>query len=860
MSGRGAGAGAPAVPRRRAPAAQRRRAPAEQRRGASTNRATVAVLMLGAAAALAAGGTALASPGKQPHKNKPAPTFRFRPPMVITIPGSATRFAVGPLTRSRRPDIVTADNDGTVSVILNMGHGKFAKPVAYKVSPNHQVTDVAIADVNHDGIPDIVAVVDDGTGATTFGVLLGNGNGTFRTPIVSAGTVPKATYQNFAGSVAIGDLDGNGNMDAAVGFSPQVNTTDVVVYTGLGNGHFGGATAVLPISNFYGAVQYLIATPLKRHGPLALIATDSDCGYNSGVVAVFANNGHGGFKQTFSGLNCPSQPVVADLNGDGNADLFVTTGVFNVNGRKATIFYGSGNGTFPRKQVVNLGSNPTTVAAADLTENGRLDLIAGSAAGPLEIAAGEGDGRFGPPASFGDPAGSNQQIGTADLTGDGAQDIITVDGNITILFNKVLPRPAAALRNPRVSTIASSLVTPREAFTPIGSVVVNGSIVALLAMILTFPSQLFNQTFQNNYADIKRWWERRLRPVKRLWDRRKPEKQVPAAAPTSAAAPTPAATPASATPAPTPAAATAPAASTEHLGSQSWQVFVGVVLAGALLASLNDPNFGFHSSSLITYTAVLLAVLFGLAVPTGITAAYHRTHHTEAPRKLHAIPSGLAIGAACVLFSRATGFQPGYLYGVVAGVLFTKELARHEKGHIAALCTITLLVLGVAAWFAWVPVDAAAVKPGASTALVLLDDLLASIFVSGLVGTVIGLTPLRPLPGYAIKEWNRGVWVATYVLALFGLVQVLLRPHATGPSHTPIAMTVGLFVAFGVGSIAFHEHFEARRRATAGEPDPPLVSRLRALAESSKQVPSTTWTASASSASPTPASRPSSTP
>ena len=209
-------------------------APAEQRRGASTNRATVAVLMLGAAAALAAGGTALASPGKQPHKNKPAPTFRFRPPMVITIPGSATRFAVGPLTRSRRPDIVTADNDGTVSVILNMGHGKFAKPVAYKVSPNHQVTDVAIADVNHDGIPDIVAVVDDGTGATTFGVLLGNGNGTFRTPIVSAGTVPKATYQNFAGSVAIGDLDGNGNMDAAVGFSPLVNTPTSLSIRGSG--------------------------------------------------------------------------------------------------------------------------------------------------------------------------------------------------------------------------------------------------------------------------------------------------------------------------------------------------------------------------------------------------------------------------------------------------------------------------------------------------------------------------------------------------------------------------------------------------------------------------------------------------
>ena len=67
----------------------------------------------------------------------------------------------------------------------------------------------------------------------------------------------------------------------------------------------------------------------------------------------------------------------------------------------------------------------------------------------------------------------------------------------------------------------------------------------------------------------------------------------------------------------------------------------------------------------------------------------------------------------------------------------------------------------------------------------LLDDFLASIFVSGLVGTVIGLTPLRALPGYAIKQWNPTVWVATYVLALFGLVQVLLRPRSAGPTHTP---------------------------------------------------------------------------
>lgn len=790
--------------------------------------------VLGVTLLAMAAGPALAGPSKHPPaKHKPPATFRFRAPIVITIPGDATRFALGALTRSGRIDIVTADNDGTVAVILNRGHGKFAKPVFYKVSASHQISDVVIADVNHDGRPDIVAAVGDGTGATTFAVLLGNGNGTFRPPIVSAGKVPNATNGNGPNSIAVGDFDGHGELDAAVGFSPVVNDTDVVVYTGLGNGHFAAATAVLPISNFYGAVQYLVAAPLRRHGPLALIATDSDCGYNSGVVAVEANNGHGVFKQTFSGLNCPSQTAVADFNGDGKADLFVTTGVFDVAKRTATIYFGTGKGTFPKKQVVYLGLSPTTVAVADLTENGRLDLIAGSVSGPLEIAAGRAHGKYGPPATFAD-AGSNGQIGTADLTGNGAQDIVTVGNNVTILLNEVLPRAATARRNPSVSTIASSLPTPRQAFTPIGSVVVNGSIVALLAMILTFPSQLFNQTFQNNYADIKRWWERRVRSVKQIWNLGRHPK--PAAAETTAAAATTAAG-APAAPAETAATAAAaePAAGAEHVGTESWRVFVGVLLAGALLASLNDPNFGFHPSSFITFAAVLLAVVMSLAVPTGVTAAYHRTHHNEALRKFHAIPSGLAIGAGCVVFSRLTGFQPGYLYGVVAGVLFTKELARRERGHIAALCTITLLVLGILAWFAWVPVDAAALKLGASPGVVLLDDFLASIFVSGLVGTVIGLTPLRALPGYAIKEWNRAVWVVTYVLALFGLVQVLLRPHAVGPSHTPLAMTVGFFVLFGAASIAFHEHFEAKRRAAAGEPDPPLVARLRELVDSSKR-------------------------
>ena len=61
-----------------------------------------------------------------------------------------------------------------------------------------------------------------------------------------------------------------------------------------------------------------------------------------------------------------------------------------------------------------------------------------------------------------------------------------------------------------------------------------------------------------------------------------------------------------------------------------------------------------------------------------------------------------------VVFSRLIHFEPGYLYGFVCGVLFTRELPTNEKGHLAALSVCTTLVLSALAWIAWIPVNAAA--------------------------------------------------------------------------------------------------------------------------------------------------------
>jgi hypothetical protein len=353
---------------------------------------------------------------------------------------------------------------------------------------------------------------------------------------------------------------------------------------------------------------------------------------------------------------------------------------------------------------------------------------------------------------------------------------------------------------PRISTIATSLVSPFAAFKPVKTVVVDAGITAGAVLLIAFPSQIFNDAFAANYDELRESWRRLFR---------RKEKQGRPDEP-------------------------------KHDWTTSRIVFGTVVLVSALLSSLNDPHFGTHVSSLVTYLGVVASIMVGVAIPGLVTRTYHRGRFGTAEASLHALPAGLAIAAGCVLVSRLTGFQPGYLYGVVVGLQFVRELKPQEKGHIVALNTVSGLVVAVAAWFAWVPVTHWAERPGAFVGLVLLDDLLAAIFVSGLVGTVFSLLPLEFMPGQTLKTWRRSVWAVLFAISVFGLIQVMIRPHGAHPHHAPTVVAIGLFVAFGVGSLAFRDYFERKHSRAKGEEVLPLFARLRHLVSFAPAVSLTT--------------------
>jgi len=342
------------------------------------------------------------------------------------------------------------------------------------------------------------------------------------------------------------------------------------------------------------------------------------------------------------------------------------------------------------------------------------------------------------------------------------------------------PAIAATPVNPDVSSFSSALATPAQAYgSPLHTLI--GALITLgVILFITFPAQLFNRTFDENYDEIRDMTLRRLRWLRRF--RREAERE---------------------------------AGGLLRLGA-----FAVVVLGGALIGSLNDSYFGLNRRSAATYVAVVLSILVGVTVGGAVGAAYRRLRHHPVEVSFHALPAGLLVAAMCVLISRLSSFEPGYLYGVIAGIAFQGTLAKHEEGHTVALSAIAMLGVAVVAWLIWVPVGHAAARPGAPFGVVLAADLLGSVFVGGLVGQVISLMPLRFLAGATLMEWSRVAWALTFGVAVFGLIEVELRPQsaAAHPGGAPLVTAVVLFVLFGGSTLGLRWYFsspEHRRRHEA---------------------------------------------
>jgi hypothetical protein len=222
------------------------------------------------------------------------------------------------------PDLAIANyNSQNITILLNNGAGAFLPPVAYSVGGYPY--DIATLDINGDGILDLVAT-DTNPGA--IAVLLGNADGTFQP--VSVTTTP----YTYLGNLALGDLNGDGIPDLAYAIDDNVTGTyEIAVAEGVGNGTFqapalysttmqnislGGAYGPYP-----GDVKML---DFNNDGMLDLIYSNEEYG----TVGILLNTGANAFAAgmfynpiEYAGGNHAAYMALADINQDGAMDVVV---------------------------------------------------------------------------------------------------------------------------------------------------------------------------------------------------------------------------------------------------------------------------------------------------------------------------------------------------------------------------------------------------------------------------------------------------------------------------------------------------------------------------------------------------------
>src|SRR5713101_5635894 len=227
-------------------------------------------------------------------------------------------------------------------------------------------------------------------------------------------------------AIAAGDFNGDGKIDLAF---PNVNSDDVSILLGNGNGTFGAATN-FPLTAGAGP-QYAAVGDFNRDGKLDLAIADNA----SGNMSILLGNGDGTFQAAVdyaAGLN-PRDIVARDLNGDGKLDLIVTNSGTNT----ISVYIGNGDGTFKPQVTYTVGNSARAVVVGDFNKDGKLDLaVTNTNDNTVSILLGNGDGTFKPQVTY---ATGNAPwfLCTGDFLGNGNHDLAianNTDNNVSILL------------------------------------------------------------------------------------------------------------------------------------------------------------------------------------------------------------------------------------------------------------------------------------------------------------------------------------------------------------------------------------------------------------------------------------------
>ena len=261
-------------------------------------------------------------------------------------------------------DALVGNYGGQNRLYLNDGLGGMTDATSQLPAVLDTTVAFGLGDVDADG--DVDAFVGNG-GSTSqpLRLLLNNGSGVFAD---ATAQLPSILLQTTA--IALGDVDGDGDLDALIGTGWGVPGQQDRLYLNDGMGTFTDATLQLPAI-------------LDDTWAVALGDVDADGDLdalvgNTGQDRLYLNNGVGVFAlASFPFFNDDTRAVaLGDLDGDGDLDAWLANGGVYP-GSENRVFLNNGSGAFSSGWQSPGPGSARSVALGDADGDGDLDALVG---------------------------------------------------------------------------------------------------------------------------------------------------------------------------------------------------------------------------------------------------------------------------------------------------------------------------------------------------------------------------------------------------------------------------------------------------------------------------------------------------
>ncbi len=331
------------------------------------------------------------------------------------------------------------DNDSDPDLLV-IGHSPYATSLIAKLYTNNgagsysEVTDhvltgvkngaITFVDIDNDGDQDLLTtglnVLNHGSAKLYFN----NGDGTF---LDMSGSFIDLSYS----AIAFADVDNDGDEDALVTGTSNFNEGITALYLNDGTGIFKRASNTPFIQVKRGSIGF---SDIDNDGDMDIFVTGGDNTTNQAIARLYANNGAGVFTEIQGTTFIPviGNIAFADVDNDGDEDLFITGG--NSNQPISRLYINNGTGTFTVSGETFTNVYSSSVGFSDIDNDGDPDLLIFGSYAPgqtnniTKLYRNNGG-------TFSEVTGtpfqnlSTGSISFADVDGDGDEDVVLAGKN-----------------------------------------------------------------------------------------------------------------------------------------------------------------------------------------------------------------------------------------------------------------------------------------------------------------------------------------------------------------------------------------------------------------------------------------------